>query len=241
MPILQQRDQDAVRRRLDNELKRDVNVTLLTRSNTGLFIPGRECPTCHATQELLGVLTALSPKIKLDVIDYYGSPEDAQSRGVEKIPAVIIGADGSENARFYGLPAGFEFAVLVDSVVTASTGRSPLLLETRRQLKRLKDDVHIQVFVTPNCQYCPNVARLAHAMALESPNVVADVVQVQEFPHLARMYKVMGVPKTVINDTIQFTGAVDEDEFMERVLKAVGAAEQEGDSDEELLAQTTPI
>ena len=41
--------------------------------------------------------------------------------------------------------------------------------------------------------------------------VVADVVEVQEFSHLAQEYHVMGVPKTVINDKVKITGAVTEE------------------------------
>ena len=82
---------------------------------------------------------------------------------------------------------------------------------------------------------------MAHAMAIESQRVVADVVEVQEFPHLARMYRVMGVPRTVINDTIQFTGAVSEEVFLKHVLAAVGEEELEHDGEVSISDQTTPI
>ena len=95
------------------------------------------------------------------------------------------------------------------------------------------------MFVTPTCQYCPTLARLAHAMALESPRVTADVIEVQEFPDLAALYRVRGVPKTVINDNVEFTGAVTEDVLIQRVLQAVGAAEDEGVAVEQTPAQTT--
>ena len=78
-------------------------------------------------------------------------------------------------------------------------------------------------------------------MAVESQRVTADVVEVQEFPQLAQMYNVMGVPKTVINDTIQFTGAVTEDEFLKHILAAVGEEELEHNGDEPTSDQTTPI
>ena len=65
------------------------------------------------------------------------------------------------------------------------------------------------------------MGRVAHAMAQESPYVKADVVEVQEYPHLAQAYGVQGVPKTVINNRVTFTGAVPESEFLQRVLEAV--------------------
>ena len=68
------------------------------------------------------------------------------------------------------------------------------------------------------------MARAAHAMAIENSKINAAVVEVQEFPHLAQMYQVMGVPKTVINNTLQFLGNVPEEFFIDTVLKAIGKA-----------------
>ena len=150
MPIIKQEDQQAVRQRFELELKRDVKITLYTqRSIGGLFIPGRECKTCVPAEQLLEELSALSPKIDLEVVDFYSNAEDASARGVEMIPAIIVSVDGADNVRLYGLPSGFEFAVLLDTIVSCSVSRKPLQLETRRRLKRLREDVHIQVFVTP--------------------------------------------------------------------------------------------
>ena len=78
-------------------------------------------------------------------------------------------------------------------------------------------------------------------MALESRMVVADVVEVQEFSDLAQAYRVMGVPKTVINDKVQITGAVTEEVLLARLLEAVGDEESEGESEEVFSGQTTPI
>ena len=85
------------------------------------------------------------------------------------------------------------------------------------------------------------MGRVAHAMAKESPRVTADVVEVQEFPHLAQAYRVMGVPKTVINDTVQFTGAVTEETFLKRVLEAVGEEAPGDDGDDETAGETTSL
>ena len=82
---------------------------------------------------------------------------------------------------------------------------------------------------------------MAYDMAMESPKVSADVVEIQEFPHLAQAYRVMGVPKTVINDRVQFTGAVPEETFLRRVLEAVGEEEPEEESGEQVSDQTTPV
>ncbi len=78
-------------------------------------------------------------------------------------------------------------------------------------------------------------------MAIESPMVTADVVEVQEYPHLAQVYSVRGVPKTVINDRVSFTGAVPESTFVQRLLEAVGVGAVEESPDESVSGQSTPL
>ena len=63
---------------------------------------------------------------------------------------------------------------------------------------------------------------LAHQLAVESDLVTADMVEVIEFPHLATKYQVMGVPRTVINETIHIEGAVPEPMLMREFAKLLG-------------------
>jgi protein-disulfide isomerase len=68
-------------------------------------------------------------------------------------------------------------------------------------------------------------------MSLENKLITTDVVEIQEFPNLARHYNVSGVPKTVINDVIQFTGSIPEAEFLEKVMQ-VGYRDPQTSDDE---------
>ena len=61
-------------------------------------------------------------------------------------------------------------------------------------------------------------------MALESPHVKADVVEVNEFPFLIQRYSVRGVPKIIFNDKIQIEGAIPEADFIQQVMKAAEEA-----------------
>ena len=68
--------------------------------------------------------------------------------------------------------------------------------------------------------------RLAQHMAVASDRVSATAIEATEFPELSRAYRVMAVPKVVINDRVEFEGALPEPEFLEAVLRAAsGAAE----------------
>ena len=67
--------------------------------------------------------------------------------------------------------------------------------------------------------------RLAQHMAVASKQVRADCVEVTEFPDLAQRYRVMAVPKVVINDRVEFQGALPEAEFLAAVLKAAASGD----------------
>ena len=150
MPVLQDQDRAAVQQRFDAELRRDVNLTLYTQADIGLYIPGRECQTCGQAQELVEEVCALSPKIHLKTVDFYKDTGGAADLGISRIPAIVFGSQKNGRARYFGLPSGYEFALFIESIIGAAERRSPLKLETRRQLRHLKEDVHIRVFVTPN-------------------------------------------------------------------------------------------
>ena len=55
---------------------------------------------------------------------------------------------------------------------------------------------------------------LAFQMAMESDLIQAHMIEVVEFPHLGQKYQVMGVPRTVIDETIHIEGAVPEPMLM---------------------------
>jgi predicted DsbA family dithiol-disulfide isomerase len=69
--------------------------------------------------------------------------------------------------------------------------------------------------------------RLAQHMAIASPRVTAECIEANEFPELSRRYQVMAVPKVVINDKVQFEGALPERAFLDAVLQAVDGHEAE--------------
>jgi len=55
-------------------------------------------------------------------------------------------------------------------------------------------------------------------MAFASPNITAYAVEATEYPDLARRYRVTGVPKTVVNETVEILGALPEPDFVTQAL-----------------------
>ncbi len=210
--MIPERDKPKVRERL-SRMDKPVTIVYFTQED--------ECLYCRETHELLEDLAELSEHIKVEVYDFVADAEKAREYGVTKIPGIVLLGDKDQGIRYYGVPAGYEFAGLLEDLVMVSNRDSGLSKTSRTRLKALDHPIHLQVFVTPTCPYCPGVVRLAHQFAVESDHVTADMVEATEFPELSNRYMVMGVPKTVVNEIPAIEGMLGEDEFLDAVLTAM--------------------
>jgi alkyl hydroperoxide reductase subunit AhpF len=156
------------------------------------------------------------------------SPADAQvlsdrvatTRSPGQAGAASCAREPDANVRFVGMPGGFEFSTLIADIVDVSRGSTGLAEQTVAAVRAIDTPVHLLVFVTPACPYCPKAARIAHQMAMTNPLVQADVIEANEFPALSERYRVQTVPKTIINDRIEFVGPLSEAKVLAAVLEA---------------------
>jgi glutaredoxin-like protein len=185
-----------------------------------MFTQAMECKFCVETKQLMIELAALNDKISVEVRDFVADAALAKEYGVDRIPALVIMGEIDYGIRFYGLPYGYEFQTLLDDLKTVSKRTTDLSEETKRKLREIRTPVTIKVFTTLTCPHCPAAAITAHKFAMENALIKAEVIDASEFPELAIRYTVMATPKIVINDKIEFVGAVPENVFLEQVLLA---------------------
>ncbi len=223
------RDHDMAELRSDfRELKDDVVLVNFTQEV--------ECQYCQHTRMLLSEIAQLTPKIRLETYNYLTDIEARKLYGIEMIPATVVMAKKDVGIRFYGIPSGYEFSSLIDTIKMVSSGESGLAAPTRRALGGVKHDLRLRVFVTPTCPYCPSAVTLANRMAVESAHIRSEMIESIEFPQLAQKYRVMGVPKTVINEELSLEGAVPEATLLDLVRgaseKLQAQAQEEGESEQ---------
>jgi len=225
MEILNAQVREITKKKLDEEMAGKTTILFFTQESGRLIVPnrlqGQECPACADTRRLLEEIAALSDKIDLQILDFVADRARAESYGVDKIPGIVLIGEQDYGIRFFGIPSGYEYMSLIEDIVDVSRGTTGLSPATREALKSLDTDIRIQVFVTPSCPYCTMAVRLAHQMAMESPRITAEMIEATEFPHLTQKYSVYGVPKTIVNETVAFEGAIPEEAFLAQVLKAV--------------------
>ncbi|MFQ6101184.1 MAG: thioredoxin family protein [Anaerolineae bacterium] len=186
-----------------------------------MFTQEFECQFCAETRQLVEEVAQLSDQLTAEVYNFVTDKEKAEELGVDKIPAIAVIGTEDYGVRFYGIPSGYEFTSLLHAIKLVAAGKPELSEGTLKVLAEVTEPVHMQVFITPTCPYCPMAVVLAHQMAVASPMVRADMVEATEFPHLAIKYQVMGVPRTVINDTVHIEGAAPEPMVLERLREAL--------------------
>jgi glutaredoxin-like protein len=194
-----------------------------------LYFGSREnCDYCDEAKQLLEEVAATNDKIELSVYDIQDHQEIASKFNVTNAPGVVIAAkDGSDvkdlGIQFSGIPSGHEFGTLINDILLVSKRDSGLNEQTRAFLKNIDKPLHLQVFVTPTCPYCPRAVLLAHAMAMENPQMIrAEGVEAMEFPELASRFNVSGVPQTVINAGAGIVvGAAPEQQLLAEITRAL--------------------
>jgi glutaredoxin-like protein len=182
------------------------------------------CETCLQAKQIFDELPALSDKITVEEVNFILEKETADQYEIDRVPAVaVVGQNESGEARdskirFLGTPSGYEFMSLVQAVLLVGGRPSILSEESLKLVAAVSTPTKVHVFTTPTCPHCPRAVAVAHEMAFANPNITAFAVEATEFPDLARRYKVTGVPKTVVNDTVEILGALPPDAFVEQAL-----------------------
>jgi len=210
--LLSEQDRRVVQEHL---AKIEQPVTLLLFTQT---IGAPE--TALIARQVLDELASLNDLIRVEEANFVLEKDRAAQYGIDHIPAIVLlSGESDTRMRFLGAPAGYEFMSLVEAVILAGTNDSQLDPESRALIAaNVSAPVDIQVFVTPTCPHCPRAVSLAHRMARESAHIRATCVEATEFMDLSRKFRVTGVPKIVVNESIEILGALPEELFVRGVL-----------------------
>ncbi|NTU81653.1 MAG: glutaredoxin [Chloroflexales bacterium] len=218
MGLIQEKNRETVREAFAT-LTQPVHLLLFTSASSGEY--------SELAQGLLTEVAELHELISVEAVDLVTGAAQASTYGVDKAPTIVFlaGAERADHGlRFAGLPSGYEFASLVEAIRLVG-GATELALQpaTVGFLETLAAPLRLQVFVTPTCPYCPPAVLLAYRLALASPQIRAEGVEVSEFPALGDRFAVMGVPKTVIDELVHVEGATPEPLLLEKLREALTA------------------
>jgi glutaredoxin-like protein len=213
-------DQEQIQQKFAAEIAGPVKIDFFTERNLGITLPGKTpCQFCKPAREMLQEISALHDMISLRVHYFEDNTSEKAQFGVERVPGIVMRNQPGAMVKFYGIPGGTEFPMFIESIIDLSRAEVLLSEESAQSLSALEVDISLKVFVTPTCPYCPAMMRAAYQMAMVSPRIHAEAIEVNEFPDLADRYKVQAVPLTVINDSVAIPGMVHEKQLTEQILK----------------------
>lgn len=140
MSMLPDEVKQEVKKKFDKELRTPVKLIYFTEK--------LECQFCKETHQLLDEIATLSDKISLDVFNFAIDKEKVDKYKIDKIPAIVIMNEKDYGIRLFGLPVGYEFSSLIESITIVSSGKTGLNEKSIERIATLTNPVHIQVFVT---------------------------------------------------------------------------------------------
>jgi alkyl hydroperoxide reductase subunit AhpF len=153
MGLLKDSDREQLRTQFE-QLQNPVKLVFFTQA--------LDCDYCPLTQQVLEEVVSLSDKIKLQIYNFNIDKEQVFEYKIARVPAIALVRvetvtkggveetfDRDYGIRFYGVPAGFEFASLLGDILDVSGGNSGLNVQSKSALAQLEEPMHLQVFTTP--------------------------------------------------------------------------------------------
>ncbi len=194
---------------IDENTKKEVGKKLAEiKEPVKLLYFDKKTEVSEQIKGLLAEISDVSDKIELEV--YEVGSEKAKEHNVEDGPVTLIRSSNVKgDPRYYGIPSGYEFGPFLEILKMAGNK-----INVNDEVRSFFDsmDVKLEVFVTPTCPHCPTSAYVAMKFAMVSSRVKGYVYEAMEFPEIARKYRVMGVPKTIINEGKgEYVGGYPED------------------------------
>ncbi len=184
------------------------------------------CEFCTDTESLLRQLCSLDSRITFRSYNFLNDTDMVKRHYITEVPATVIKSPKKDyGIVYYGVPSGYEFSTLLETMIFISREENSLNPQTIEMLKYVKTPVIIKIFVTPTCPHCPQASLTAYRFAMANDFIGAYTYEASEYPHLVQRYSIMGVPKIVFNEEIEAEGAIPESAFLSNILKA---AEQSG-------------
>jgi alkyl hydroperoxide reductase subunit AhpF len=119
-----------------------------------IYFEDKECSMCEEMKQLLSELELLSDKLSLTENNLNQNMKVAHKYGISLAPSlVVVGSEQDEaldfGIRFIGIPSGYEFSALIQTIIMTSKCNSGLKPETRHELAGITVPVNFKVFVTP--------------------------------------------------------------------------------------------
>lgn len=208
--LLNQETSDQIKEFL-NDMESEVTMVL--------FIKEGPCETCKETKQLLEEVAALNDKLYVEIKDVKKDAEEAKTYGITMTPSfVFLNADKIyQGVKFNGIPAGHEINSFLSAILDVSGSKFDISPAVLKRIENIDKDINIKVFVTLSCPHCPGAVQSAHRLAMLNQHVTGEMIEAQTFHELSQKFNVSGVPKIIINDSLELVGNQPLEAFLDQI------------------------
>jgi len=179
-------------KRIFTSLRRSLRDVLIVDSAESPGSSGK-CGTCPEARQLVEELSKISGgKLSFEVLD----PVSAKHLKPRYLPAFIYDT-AKRNVRYYGLPSGQEFApfIYVHEYISEGIRLQRHIVE---EIEAVETPMHVKIFVTPECPYCPIIVDFMNQVGIANSNILVETIEAFEHPYEADKYHVLYVPYVAI-------------------------------------------
>jgi len=221
MAFIEGDTQKVLKERFDQEMDKRVKILF--------FSDELNCQYCPQIKSLLEEVKGYTDKLDVEEHNFFTQKALVEQYKLDGSPALVfLDSEGKDTGiRIYGIPAGHEFASFIEAICLVSSGKTKTLpAKVREEIEKIDSPLEIKVFVTTTCPYCAGAVITAHEMAFVNPHITGKMIESMEFPEWAGKHNVYTVPKIIINDKVEFEGAVPVKEYAKKVIEAHHAGEK---------------
>ena len=188
-----------------NDALRGQIATVLGRMENNVTLVTIVDPTNEKSIELRDLvidIADLGDKLEA-VVKTKGEDAELEAKvNADKFPVVaFLDQDGNyAGVKFHGVPGGHELNSFLLAIYNLAGPGQALDASVLEAIKAVDKKVNIKVAVSLSCHLCPDVVVGAQRIAIENPNVEAEMLDIANFPELKTKHKVMSVPCMIVND-----------------------------------------
>ncbi|MDT0604711.1 alkyl hydroperoxide reductase subunit F [Thalassotalea castellviae] len=121
--------------------------------------------------------------------------------------------------HFSGIPSGHEFNSLVLAILHASGTEHKLDKTLSNMVKKIKEPLHFEVFISLSCHNCPDVVQSLNQFALLNENISSEMIDGGLFQELVSERNIQGVPSVYLNGELFANGKIDTAQLVDKLIQ----------------------
>lgn len=178
-----------------------------------------ESETAHKIKDFLSEISLISSKISLEVYKEKENLAMEEKISLENYPTIaILDSEGNyRGVKFSGLPSGHELNSFILALYNIAGPGQELSAAIKEKIASVDKKVNLKIAISLSCSLCPEVVTGAQRIAIENPNVEAEMIDIFSFPDLKKKYHLMGVPALIINDQDVSFGKQSLEDILEKL------------------------